>query len=247
MTSIAKWGGYAFDNNEVNLVTFTEVKRYSERNRKLQAIRSIQCFGEIQGSLATQLSRIADIENALKNDGRDFRYEVDGSQAHALLNSNDCISGTRIVSKNFPRGDGAEFANRRSFSFTVQAIYDAVSGDDLISYQETVETIGNGGPDWFIIRGTGSPVAIITSPVTEVRIRQSGMAVGYAAYPTLPGYVGGTGPSGTVTEYGPGRRVSYMTPKQLGNGFRFWPVRWYYQGAHDPSTFGSQSFLPTVR
>lgn len=247
MASIARWGGYSFEDNEVNLVTFSQLAKYSERNRKIQVIRSMQCFGEIQGALATQLTRMADIENALKNDGRSFYYEVGGSIAHSLLNSSDCISGTRIVQRSFPKGDPAELANRRSFSFTIQAIYDAASGDDLVSWQETVETIGNGGPDWYILRGTGSPVAIFTSPVTEVRIRQTGAAVGYSAYPIPPGYVGGTGPNGTVTEYGPAQRIIRSTPKQLGNGFRFWPIRWYYQGAHDPSTFGIATFTPNIR
>lgn len=247
MASVATYGGYAFSDNEVNLVTVSEVKKYSERNRKLQKIVSMQCFGEIQGELATQLTRMADIENALKNDGRDFRYTVNGSLAHSMINSGDCISGTRIVQKSFPRGGQAEFANRRSFSFTVQAVYDAASGDDLVSWQETVEVIGNGGPDFYILRSEYVPVAITTSPFTEVRIRQSGMAVGYNSYPIPPGYVGGTGPAGTVTEYGPARRITKSTPKQLGNGFRFWPIRWYYQGVHDPATYGPVEFNPTNR
>lgn len=247
MASICKWGGYEFASNEVNLVTVNRHAKYSERNRRLQNIISMQCYGEIQGELSTQLSRMADIENALKNDGRDFRYEVNGSLAHSMLNSGDCISGTRIVQRSFPKGDAAELANRRSFSFTVQGIYDAKEGDDLVSWQETVEVIGNGGPDFFVLRGAGSPVAIFTAPVTEQRIRQTGSAVGYAAYPTPPGYVGGTGPNGTVTEYGPAQRIIRSNPKQLGNGYRFWPIRWYYQGVHDPSTFGNVSFLPNNR
>lgn len=247
MASVATYGGYSFEDNEVNLVTVNEIKKYSERNRKLQRIISMQCFGEIQGTASAQISRMADIENALKNDGRDFRYYVGGLLAHSMTNSGDCASGVRVVQKSFPRGDGAEFANRRSFSFTVQAIYDALSGDDLVSWQETVEVIGNGGPDFYILRSEYVPVAITTSPFTEVRIRQSGMAVGYNSYPVPPGYVGGTGPAGTVTEYGPARRITRTTPQQMGNGLRFWPIRWYYQGVHDPATFGDISFNPTVR
>lgn len=244
MASIAQWGGYAFSDNEVNLVTVSRTSQYSQRNKRMQQLVTMQCFGEIQGELATQLSRIAEIENALNQDGKDFRYLVNGSQAHAMLNNSECISGTRIVARSFPKGEGAELVNRRSFSFTVQAIYAAAGNEDLISWQEQVEVIGNGGPDFFVLQGTGSPVAIITATNTPVKIRQSGMAVGYAGYPIPPGYVGGEAPSGTVTEYGPGRRIIYLSAKQMGNGFRFWPIRWYYQGVHDPSIFGNKSFLP---
>jgi hypothetical protein len=247
MGSICRWGAYSFDENVVNLVNFSRIARYSERNKRMQYVVSAQCFGEFQGTLAEQLADMAALENALNQDGQSFYYSVNDSIVHSILNTADCVSGTRIVQKGFPKGDGTEFANRRSFSFTVQAVFDASSGDDLISWQESVEMIGNGGPDFFILRTSSNPVAIITSPATEVRVRQTGLAVGYSTYPIPPGYVGGTAPGGTVTEYGPSRRIIRSTPKQLGNGFRFYPIRWYFQGVHDPLTFGVVNFLPTNR
>jgi hypothetical protein len=247
MASVTRWGGYSFDDNVVNLVQFSRMTKYSERNKRLQYIVSAQCFGELQGTLTEQLEDMAAMENALRQEGQSFYYSVNDSIVHSILNTADCISGTRIVQRSFPKGDGAEFANRRSFSFTVQAIFDATSGEDLISWQETVELIGNGGPDFYVVRTAFNPIAIITSPITEIKIRQTGLAVGYTSYPIPPGYVGGAAPSGTVNEYGPAHRIIRQTPKQMGNGFRFYPIRWYFQGIHDPSTFGAVDYLPTNR
>src|SRR5687768_10807000 len=128
MASVAKYGGYPFADNEVNLVRLHQESKYSQRNKRIQTIRSVQCFGEILGELSTQLTRIAEIENALKQDNQEFRYEVNGSIAHSLLLSG-CISGTRVVQRSFPKGDAAELTNRRSFSFTIQGVYDAVDDD----------------------------------------------------------------------------------------------------------------------
>ena len=241
MASIARWGGLQFADNEVNLVNISRTSKYSERNRRLQNIVTMQCFGEILGDLSTQLSRITEIENGLKQDGKDFRYEVNSTLAHSMLNGSDCISGTRIVARSFPRGDAAELSNRRSFSFTVQGIYDAVD-DDLVSWQETVETIGDGGPRFYVLESAiGIPVAIYTANNTIVTYRQTGMAVGYSAHPIPPGPVNPAG------ELRPQRRITRMSGKQMGNGIKFFPVKWSYLMFRDPATFGSQDFLPVSK
>ena len=244
MASVAQYGGITFQDNEVNLVTVSSVAKYSDRNRRLQHLVTMQCFGEIQlDTVANIISRANSYDAGLKVNGLDFRYTVGGTLAHAMLNGSDCISGTRVVQRSFPKGDGTELANRRSFSFTVQALYDAID-DDLVSWQETVETIGDGGPRFFILEDAvgGPPVRIITAIRTIVTYRQSGMAVGYSAYPTPPS--AGAGGSGILT---PASRITKMSARQMGNGLRFYPIKWSYLMYNDPSTYGVPDIQPVSK
>jgi len=239
MASVATWGSTSFADNEVNLVNVNTTSRFSQRNRRLQNIVSMQCFGEIQAAnVALIVAQANAYDAALSVNNQDFRYTVAGSIAHAMLNDSSCLSGTRIVQKSFPKGDGTELANRRSFSFTVQAVYDAVD-DDLVSWQESVETVGDGGPRFFILESALTvPVGIVTANNTVVAYNQRGMAVGYSAYPTPPGPVNPAG------EMRAARRITRMSAQQLGNGLRFFPIKWSYVMYRDFASFGPAEFLP---
>lgn len=236
MSSLASYNGYEFPANEVNLATLTVQKQYSPRRKRTQEIKTVRCEGQILAdTMATFVTRMQEIENALKNDGGAFVYSVGGTTGHTL--GADAISGTKVIQRDFPRGDGSEFATRRSFSFTIQGTYDAAE-DDLVSWQETVEVIGTGGPKFVILETVDRPFAMYVSNASVQYFMQTGMAVGYANYPAFPG------PNGAGLEFLDRRRETRMSGRQLGNGIRFYPIRWSYQMCRDPQHFGEVTSIP---
>ena len=241
MASVASYGGYTFQDNELNLVTLTVQKQYSPRRRKIQDIKTAHCEGQILASdMATFTSRLNEIENALKNDYGNFTYTIGGTTGHSLLNDSSCVSGTKIIARNFPKGDGAEFATRRTFSFTIQGTYDSVE-DDLFSWQETVEVIGTGGPKFVILETVDRPYAMYVSNASVQYFQQTGTAVGYANYPAFPG------PNGAGLEFLDRRRETRSSGRQVGNGIRFFPIRWSYMMCRDPQNFGDVTSIPASK
>lgn len=230
MASIATYGT-AFEDNEVNLVTLSRATRYSPRQKRLNRTDTVHCFGEIQkSSTADIITRIQAIEAILRDDYKDFRYTVGGTPAHSLLNSGDCLSGVRVVNVSFPKGDGAELATKRSFSFTLQATYD-VQETDLVSWTETIEQQGDGGPISFLMNTIGGPMLMFVTARSAIAFVQAGMAVGYKDYPA-PG-----APAGTVQQ-GFRSSVTRTSGRQVGNGLRFFTTKWRYILLHDPA-FGT--------
>jgi len=242
MASFCRFGGFSFEENEVNLVNVNKQTTFSQRGRRLQRTETAQCFGEIQGDSAGEIiGRIPVIEQALRNVGVDFTYGVSGGTPHVIRHSGDCVSAVRCVNYSFPKGDGAELVTRRSFSFTVQAVYDACD-EDLIYWQETVQTIGTGGPRWYVLETIDDiPRAIFTAQKTAVTYKQTGMAIGYTAYPDEPG------PLNPAGEMEAARSIIRSNAQQLGNGLRFYPIRWSYTMYRDPSTFGQLDIFPTSK
>lgn len=238
MASQASYGSLTFDENEVNLVRLQQSTRLGPRGKRLEVVKLIHGEGEFQSStLSTIISKIQAFENAFKNDYGDFRYTVNGSLAHSLLNG-DSTSGVRVVNYSFPKGDGAELAVKRTFTFTLQASYDAQESD-LVSFQESIEQQGDGGPISFLMNTVVGPALMFVTNRSAITFVQQGTAVGYRDYPP---------PAAPVGNVQQGFRSSIMRigGRQVGNGFRFFTVRWRYILLHDPA-FGVFDPRPTVQ
>lgn len=229
-------------DNEVNLVTVAVQTRFSPRNQKLSQTKTISLFGEIQASsVSAIITRINELETAYSQDNLDFRYTVNGSLAHSLLNDSTNVSGTSVASRSFPRGDGAELATKRSFSIVIQATYDVPSGTDLVSWTESIETIGTGGPKFQLIETVYAPVALYTTINSAQFYQQTGMAVGYSSYPAPPGPVNEAG------EYLDRRRITRVSGRNMGSQIRYFTTRWSYFMVRDVGTFGQFDPFPTSR
>lgn len=249
MASQLVYNGFPFEDNEANLVGVSKRAVYSERARKLQQQVEWDVVGEIQKStVADIITRIAAIEQALSNDGGGATYAIDGVVAHRL--NADSASGLRVVYASFPRGDAAELATKRTFSFKIRATYDATSqqgGDDLVSWQESISIEGDGGPYLVTvhempgIQSAGGPVAYVICPRTIQFYTQVGAAVGYNTYPVPPGPVNPAGHFGYL------QRISYGSGRQTGNGIHFFTTRWYYRMGRDIAVFGGIDPRPTSK
>lgn len=231
------WGGFVHPDNEISLATLSYQTRYSPRNKKLNTRVTMALSGElIYDTQAQIISKAAELLNAYKDDFKDARLSVDGTVAHALLNTGDCVSGVRVVHRSFPKDDPAELATTRTYTIGLQATYDTVE-DDVVSWRDAIELIGTGGPSFYILDTVIGPFAIYLTNRTVQYTHRTGEAVGYLNYPEPPGPIGGL-------EFGTQRRVSRVSGQNLGNGVRYFTRRWSYYTANDPNTFGSLDPIP---
>lgn len=239
MASVCTLSGFQFADNECNLASFAKQTVFSPRKKKLQEIRTVDLEGElIYSDTTTIVSHINSLESALNTVTLDFRYTVAGTLSHQLLNSSDCCSGVRVVSYSLPKGTPEQLATTRTFKIRLQGTYDAAESD-LVSWTESIETIGTGGPKFFVVDTATIPIAVFTSTASAVYYQQTGMAIGYRNYPDPPG------PVTTQGEFVWRRRIARISGRQTGNGLRFFGRKWSYYIGRDVTTFGAFDPLPT--
>jgi hypothetical protein len=241
VAAIAQWGGYSSADNETNLVRYQMARTYSPRGKKLQETRRIHLESELIYSTTDLI--IAAANNVITNfsqNYKDFRYTVNGTLAHSLLNGADCVSGVKVVATSFPHGSPEQLATTRTWWVDLEATYDACD-DDLVSWEDAIETVGTGGPYDVLFNTISGPVAFRLSNTTAQMYTQRGSAVGYTTWPDTPGPVN---PSG---EFAFRRRITDFSGKQLGKGLRFFRRSWTYYMYRDVNTFGFGSFYPTSK
>lgn len=230
MGSVATYRGYAHTTNEVNLVSVDYHTVYSPRHRKLAEVRTFRIRGElIYSDSATIIQKANEVVGAYSQDGGDFTYTVGGVLAHSLSNSANCISGVKVISKSFPSGGAEQLASTRTFSVTLQATYD-VSEDNIVSWRESVQVVGTGGPLYVITNTVLGPIVDAMAPATAYYYRQSGTAVGFKDYPVPPG------PLAAQWEFGHRRTITNTTGVQQGTGIRYYTTSWAYYMATPPGT-----------
>lgn len=246
MASVAVLGGYTFADNEVNLVSLSRNTVYSPRGKKMYSIVRLDCSGElIYADAATIISKMQAVENAFKQGG-DFTYTVGNVLVHSLRNTADCVSGVQVLNYSFPKGDSAQFATTRTFSFTLQGKYDVAGNEDIISWQESVEVTGTGGPLWVVVntiagvQTLGGPLGFFLAPATAQYYHQYGHAVGFSQYP-VP-----APPLNSTWEFGYKRRITNTSGTNQGSQIRFFKTSWSYYFATDPR-LGTFTNTPTSK
>jgi hypothetical protein len=227
---IFRYAGYDHDNAECLPTFYGSFRRINDRGRTQSRVWRLAVSGEIVAVGQSAINaRIAEIKNAYALEGGTaVLLKDDGSESEYRLSSSGSISGVRIVDgPNFTMEEGkAHWATGLPFNVTFEAEYFVSDGDPLISYQETITKIGNGGPRvvWVEL-DNGPPVSQIVSTHTPVIVIQAGQAVGAAAYPYsyVPGYLF------PANLDNPDEVNVHEHPRQSGNGHVDWTLSWVYR------------------
>ena len=238
-TAFYKYGSYQFEPGECDLVRTNVVNNLSGRNQRLTKVVTHFIRATLISATQTDLSaKILAIQNAFSLDYQDAGLYLDTGvpSQHLLLNDAFCISGVKVLNRNFPEGGGDEYVTARTFQATIMAEYDDADSQ-LAEWQETLEFQGTCGPVYEWEEGWFGPIKTQTSESSVQWIRQHGSGVGYGATlleaaPMFPAY-----------EHLERRHISYGTPKFMGHSWRYYPTQWSY-------TFSSNtplSGLPTLR
>jgi hypothetical protein len=223
-------GTYQFQVNQVSVQSLRTLVR-AETRRPIRYYDRITARGVLIGSSQADLS----------NQENQLRAVLATPFLNVILfNDNSSVSGTALINSNtlsgitiadgphFKESRSPEYVNQRTFEFTAEAFTLAPNaGNYIVSFQEKVEVIGNGGPRYlwrYPIQG--DPVLQQLTETTPVVTRQSGRAIGHLSYPSIPDPIFGTDPGYYVNEK---ESTDYDSPTGFGETWINWPVSWSYE------------------
>lgn len=223
-----QYGSYTHPRDEVVLSSMEIIPTFSARGRRTERLYRLHLVGNIVETGSALLTRIQEIANVYAFDFQDAGlYMDDGTLTPHKIPQNhpDNISGVRVAYRSWPVGDAAELATTRTFSIRLEATFREPTSE-IVFFQESVRAIGDCGPRWVAIpQAVGPPVYRTIAQATTQMVIQSGIVVGYDAWP-LPRVPSPYYPSFEHTD----ERIMELTgPRYRGNGFTDYTVRWSYR------------------
>jgi hypothetical protein len=226
---ILKYGIYAHGNNEA---TFTidsiPLRTKSDVLYGFTQKWRITAFPGVEASTQAQLTQaIQALFTAYSRDGGDLVFYLDDgvtATAHTLYSA-QTLSGTRVTKlPSFPQGGGAEYSTYRSYTIEVEADVPLRTDNLILSYEETTETEGTGGPTIvYIPVAVGPWVRQQTSEMSTTKLTQSGRATGLYGYPPPnPPLL----PESLLIHHA--ARISQNSPRLRVNKYYEYPISWTY-------------------
>lgn len=187
---IVKYGIFAHQPGEVAL-QISRTSQYDDKREKVLETETWTLDGLLinPGSGANDMR---DATNLLKNaysvnKKNLILFQGDGVTltAHALLNAGS-FGGTRVTEISFPKSEGPEALNFRTYRIQVTADFEVKGQRELVFFQESLRTSGGLRRRIFQQTLTGEPVPQVVAQKTVFKATQSGKAVGYTAFPAIP-------------------------------------------------------------
>jgi hypothetical protein len=184
MAIYLQYGTYRHSPGECKVVIERELLK-GEGGKPLGFRHRWNILGLLHGSSSAEItSKIRALEAAYSQHGRDLSLHFsDGAlTAHQLLSRNTRLGTIVEVPPSFPTGEGAEYANCRTYSIAVTGDVSANLGA-IISWSERLSWQGSGGADWGPLQCVDRVVWQQFNVATPVVVLQEGRAVGNGVYP----------------------------------------------------------------
>lgn len=162
------------------------------------------------------------------------------TESQHTLKVRDTSGGVYVTQgPDFPKGDGPEYATRRSFAVQVSAEV-PVRGSlaAVMNFSETLSTFGGGPRYAHVETALGFPIKQRLRRATTYQATQSGTATGYGMYPSVPPPL--FGESNLVQA----PRITRRSPEWIGNSNRNFTVSWQYQFESAGPMFGAPHVAP---
>lgn len=238
-----QYGGYQHAPGEAQ-ITFATNTILDSQGRPERLRKTISLSGVIVAAgQAAIRTAVEALETAYSRHGFDAGlYHDDGTPSPHFLSNNQSLTGVRVVSLEFPLGDGTEYATGRSYAITLQADYQpprtattSIGGNpSTTSFQETLQFMGTGGPRR-VLRETlrGFPSTQIAAQRTICRAMQTGSASGLLGVPQAPA------PLWPALEVSEKRELNIIGPQREGASLLNWGVAWSYHFESPRPLFGS--------
>jgi hypothetical protein len=245
-----RYGNYQHPANEVTLAHFQIVPQRNQQGFRLGTHYSMHLEGElyvddgITDKVACQANltnKINTLINAYKDDYKDAGFYQDNGlpTPHVLPNNHpDNVTGNVISHRNWPMGDGNEYATKRTFTIGITALFKN-SYSQIIEYQDRIQQVGDGGPvvEWYNTR-FGSPGFQIRNAQSFVYYSHSGHMQAIDAYPIPPSPL-----YSRPYLLGDKTVIQRDSPKRYAQGYMVYTVHWtYHYILPNPSLI-----LPTLR
>lgn len=235
------YNGHLHKLDEMNVERFQRFPKYSPRHARMTALHRMEVSGELQYFGQGPITAAIQANEQAYNFDRagDFGLlQDDGTKTPHFLSDADSINGVRIMFYEYPQGDAAEYASKRTVRIVAEAEYLAAD-EDIYSFEETLQFIGNTGPIWefeLVCNGPAIPVQRTQRSVQQVI--QSGRIVGLVSYMGAPPPVFINGQHGERFVYTPESPVKY------GNLWLNWPESYAYHFSFSADSSASAS--PTI-
>lgn len=230
-----RYGSYSHPQNEVTLANFRIYPMRSPNQIRVGTRYEMMLEGEIYvdngltDKTACQVNltnKINLLINAYKDDYKDAGFYQDNGNPtpHVLPNNHpDNLTGNIITHRNWPVGDGHEYATKRTFTIGIAAEFKSAYSQ-IIQYEDNITQQGDGGSiiRWYNKR-FGAPEYDILANQSLVVYKHMGFATALDAYPMppMPLY---TRPFllGHLTH------ISRSTPTRYAQGWRYRRIAWSY-------------------
>lgn len=233
------YGSYTHASGEVQL-QISRQSTYGENGIRRGSLVRWTIDGRLHAAdIASLTTAIAALETAYSVDGYNLAlYNDDASlTAHTLISSTS-LSGVKIVSLDYPSGDGSQYTTYRDYRITAEAEY-SVSSSNILNWNETLSFSGGGPLVVWLPALTGPPQRQIARQQTTYKCQQSGTATGLASYPAAAPPL-----FGPDVEHVSQRQFSLGTPRLTARGLGTeFPVSWSYSFESSSPLFG----LPSTR
>ncbi len=196
-------------------------------------------LGSGQADLDAQIERLT-AAYARQNEDVVLLLSDGVTESQHTLQVKDTRGGVYVTQgPDFPKGDGPEYATRRSFAVQLSAeVPIADSHAAVMHFTETLSTSG-GGPSYrHVETALGFPIKQQLRRATTYHATQSGAATGYTLYPRVPGPIFGE------ANLAQAPRITRRSPQVVGNSMRNFTVSWQYRFESAWPMFGLPSAAP---
>jgi hypothetical protein len=191
----SKYGSYTLPGGCASLASIQYRALMAPRGQRIAMITTFHHEGvligdptltdaqALQNDLNTQISTLIASLTLDYQDVGLYRSDNNLSIHYITSAAADNLTGNQITYLNFPKGDKAEFATARSYAFGVRAVIRS-SFSDIVDYKESIELIGDGGPDysWHTLPN-GAPYSELDSLYSWQHVIHRGYAIALTALP----------------------------------------------------------------
>lgn len=224
---ILGYGNYRHANGEVaividkaNVLNAAGIALSQEVRWNLQGMLVNQ-----SGNPTTLAGMIRNLENAYSVPNQDLvLFQPDGSTVSShFLYAGSTLGGVRITKPvSYPQGTGPQGVTYRTYSIEIAALLPLGAETGLSEFHEEIQSSGGGPARGLLEPLMGLPVEQLRKQNTIYRATQQGRAVGFGAYPTIPGPMW---PQALITS----PNITMGSPQRVGNSYINWPISWIYQ------------------
>lgn len=189
-----RYGAYTHPKGEVYPRRFELRPQLTEDGIRWATLVRMEIAGNFVGespemSANEVNARIVELDNVYQYDYGDVEFLMpDGSRSAHSFNSNDLynLSGNRIVHRSWDNILPSEYANTRSFTVVIEALFQE-NYSEILYFSETTERIGDGGPVWRLYNSwTNTPIKEQIFSNSKVYHIQRGTIIGLNTWPLTP-------------------------------------------------------------
>ena len=235
---IIRYGGYSHGDGEASV----SISRFTEENERGQPFSTRHQWviqGRIIGTSSSDVAaKCRRLEQAYLNWYQDLEL-LDGSTVIHKLPQSSSWSGVKITQPpQYPDGSGAQATTFRDYRIVAEADYLVTDLPALRSFRESI-TIRPGRPEYAVVElVSGRPQVQLIKERRAWSATQSGEAVGYLAYPSVPAPIW----PGVPYE---GPEISEQMPSINASGLPWlFPISWSYRFISADPLVGHPTFWP---